>query len=87
MSVCVCVCVVCVCVLCAVCGGGGSEFSGAWCKRGEGGQGREGVQLPDSLVDEAVFSLLVLAWRLRSLLPDGSRLKKLCVGWVVSPAM
>ncbi len=33
------------------------------------------------------FSLLVLAWRLRSLLPDGSRLKKLCVGWVVSPAM
>ncbi len=37
-------------------GGGGAEFSGAWGKRGEGGgQGREGVQLPDSLVDEAVF--------------------------------
>ncbi len=45
-------------------GGGGSvtsvyiyisEFSGAWGKRGEGGQGREGVQLPDCLVDEAVF--------------------------------
>ncbi len=33
------------------------------------------------------FSLLVLAWRLRSLLSDGSRLKKLCVGWVGSPAM
>ncbi len=33
----------------------GSEFSGAWCKRGEGGQGREGVQLPDSLMDEAVL--------------------------------
>ncbi len=32
-----------------------SEFSGAWGKRGEGGQGREGVQLPDSLMDEAVF--------------------------------
>ncbi len=51
-SVCVCVCggwVWC------VGGGGGSEFSGAWCKRGEGGQGREGVQLPDSLVDEAVL--------------------------------
>ncbi len=46
---CVCVCVVVVVV------GWGSEFSGAWCKRGEGGQGREGVQLPDSLVDEAVF--------------------------------
>ncbi len=42
-SVCVCVC------------GGGSEFSGAWGKRGEGGQGREGVQLPDSLMDEAVL--------------------------------
>ncbi len=42
--------------VCVVCGGwGGSEFSGAWCKRGEGGQGREGVQLPDSLVDEAVL--------------------------------
>ncbi len=36
--------------------GGGvvvSEFSVAWGKRGEGGQGREGVQLPDSLMDEA----------------------------------
>ncbi len=42
---------VCVCVG----GWGGSELSGAWGKRGEGGQGREGVQLPDSLVDEAVF--------------------------------
>ncbi len=48
----------CVCGVCGVRGGGGggvSEFSGAWCKRGEGGQGREGVQLPDSLVDEAVL--------------------------------
>ncbi len=33
------------------------------------------------------FSKFVLAWRLLSLLPDGSRLKKLCVGWVGSPAM
>ncbi len=32
-----------------------SEFSDAWGKRGEGVQGREGVQLPDSLVDEAVL--------------------------------
>ncbi len=32
-----------------------SEFSGAWGKRGEGGQGREGVQLPDSPMDEAVL--------------------------------
>ncbi len=59
--VCVCVCVCCVvlcgvvCGVCCVWGAGGSEFSGAWCKRGEGGQGREGVQLPDSLVDEAVL--------------------------------
>ncbi len=49
---------VCVCVRVGGGGGGGggvSEFSVAWGKRGEGGQGREGVQLPDSLVDEAVF--------------------------------
>ncbi len=61
---CVCVCVGGVCVCGCVCVGvwvvlvvwwGQSEFSGAWGKRGEGGQGREGVQLPDSLVDEAVF--------------------------------
>ncbi len=33
------------------------------------------------------FSLLVLAWRLRSLLPDGSRLKKLCrVGGIICNA-
>ncbi len=38
-------------------GGGGvvSEFSVSWGKRGEGGQGREGVQLPDSLMDKAVL--------------------------------
>ncbi len=38
-------------------GGGGvvSEFSVTWGKRGEGGQGREGVQLPDSLMYEAVL--------------------------------
>ncbi len=38
--------------------GGGvvvSAFSVAWGKRGEGRQGREGVQLPDSLMDEAVL--------------------------------
>ncbi len=43
---------------CGELGGGGvvvSEFSVAWGKRGEGGQGREGVQLPDSLMDEAVL--------------------------------
>ncbi len=51
---CVWVCVWCVCV--GVGGGvGGSEFSGACGKRGEGGQGRGGVQLPDSLMDEAVL--------------------------------
>ncbi len=48
------VCCVCGCVVCGV-GGGGSEFSGVWGKRGEGGQAREGVQLPDSLMDEAVL--------------------------------
>ncbi len=62
--VCVCVCVrvcarvcarACVRVRACVVVGWGSEFSDSWGKRGEGGQGREGVQLPDSLVDEAVF--------------------------------
>ncbi len=36
--------------------GGGvvvSEFSVAWGKRWEGGQGREGIQLPDSLMDDS----------------------------------
>ncbi len=32
-----------------------SEFSVAWGKRGGGGQGREEVQLPDSLMYEAVL--------------------------------
>ncbi len=36
--------------VCVSSGGGG-----VWCKRGERGQGREGVQLPDSLMDEAVL--------------------------------
>ncbi len=54
--VCVCVCVfVWVGVVVVVVVGWGSEISDSWGKRGEGGQGREGVQLPDSLVDEAVF--------------------------------
>ncbi len=38
--------------------GGGvvvSEFSGAWGKREEGGGRRERVELPDSLMDEAVL--------------------------------
>ncbi len=38
--------------------GGGvlvSEFSVAWGKREGGGQGWEGVQLPDSLMNEAVL--------------------------------
>ncbi len=47
---CECECVVCVCVFVwVVVVGWGSEFSDPWGKRGEGGQGREGVQLPDSL--------------------------------------
>ncbi len=45
-----------------------SEFSVAWGKSGEGGQGREGVQLPDSLMDEAVLQSVSPGWRLRSLL-------------------
>ncbi len=52
----------CVCVCVCVCGwgwwwwwGGGQSSVVRGGKRGEGGQGREGVQLPDSLMDEAVF--------------------------------
>ncbi len=48
MSVCVCVCV-------RVSGGGGQSSVIRGVREGRGGQGREGVQLPDSLVDEAVF--------------------------------
>ncbi len=58
MSVSVCECVgggVVVVVVVVVVVGWGTEFSDSWGKRGEGGQGRQGVQLPDSLVDEAVF--------------------------------
>ncbi len=81
--------------------GGGSEFSGGSGGGGGGGQSsvvrgvREGRGSKDRREFSFLtawwiklsFSLLVLAWRLRSLLPDGSRLKKLCVGWVGSPAM
>ncbi len=55
---------VCVCV-----GGGGgvraSEFSGAWGKRGEGGQGRREFSFLTAWWMKLSFSLLVLAWRLR----------------------
>ncbi len=50
---------VCVCV-CVSSGGGGGGGGGQssvirGVRQGKGGQGREGVQLPDSLVDEAVL--------------------------------
>ncbi len=71
---------------CGVCGvwcAGGSEFSGAWCKRGEGGgKDRREFSFLTAWWMKLSFSLLVLAWRLCSLLPDGSRLKKLCVGCI-----
>ncbi len=46
-SVCVCVCV------CGVRGGGVQSSVIRGVREGRGGQGLEGVQLPDSLVDEA----------------------------------
>ncbi len=80
-----------------VCKGGGGVGGRSWGVGELGGRGVSvrgkmgaggGVQLPDSLVDEAV---LQVCWSSpgdsAGLLPDGSRLKKLCVGWVVSPAM
>ncbi len=39
-----------------------SEFSVAWGKRGEGGQGREGVQLPDSLMDLNLLDRIVVSF-------------------------
>ncbi len=73
------------------CSAKSSEFSGAWGRGGVGGGGGCNGGREFSFLTawwmKLFFSLLVLAWRLRSLLPDGSRLKKLCVGWVGSPAM
>ncbi len=87
VRVCVCVCV-CVCVWEGGGGGGGGQSSVVrGVREGRGGKdGREFSFLTAWWI-KLSFSLLVLAWRLRSLLPDGSRLKKLCVGWVGSPAM
>ncbi len=67
--------------------GWGSEFSDSWGKRGEGGKDGREFSFLTAWWMKLSFSLFVLAWRLLSLLPDGSRLKKLCVGWVGSPAM
>ncbi len=81
-SVCVCVCV---CVWCPGRGGQSSVVRGV--REGRGGKDGREFSFLTAWWMKLSFSLLVLAWRLRSLLPDGSRLKKLCVGWVVSPAM
>ncbi len=69
-------------------GGGGGQSSVVRGVR-EGRRGKDGREFSflTAWWMKLTFSLLVLAWRLRSLLPDGSRLKKLCVGWVGSPAM
>ncbi len=75
-SVCVCVCV-----------GGGQSSVVRGVKEGRGGKVRREFSFLTAWWMKLSFSLLVLAWRIRSLLPDGSRLKKLCVGWVGSPAM
>ncbi len=64
-----------------------SEFSGAWVREGRGGKDGRELSFLTAWWIKLSFSLLVLAWRLRRLLPDGSRLKKLCVGWVGSTAM
>ncbi len=75
-----------VCV--SVCGGRGGQSSVVGgVREGRGGKDGREFSFLTAWWMKLSFSLLVLAWRLRSLLPDGSRLKKLCVGWVVSPAM
>ncbi len=82
---CACACA-CACV-CGVRGGGGQSSVVRGVREGRGGKDRREFSFLTAWWMKLSFSLLVLAWRLRSLLPDGSRLKKLCVGWVVSPAM
>ncbi len=88
VSVCVCVCVWCVCVCGWVVGWGGGQSSVIrGVREGRGGKDGREFSFLTAWWMKLSFSLFVLAWRLLSLLPDGSRLKKLCVGWVGSPAM
>ncbi len=62
-----------VCVWVVVVVGGGQSSVVRGVREGRGGQGREGVQLPDSLMDEAVLqSAGPRLETIRSLLPDGS---------------
>ncbi len=97
LSVCVWVCV-CVCVSVSVSvsvrvvgggwwWGGGQSSVIRGVREGRGGKDGREFSFLTAWWMKLSFSLLVLAWRLLSLLPDGSRLKKLCVGWVGSPAM
>ncbi|KAI3352661.1 hypothetical protein L3Q82_020131 [Scortum barcoo] len=63
-----------------------------WWKRGmcvcvRGGRAGRDFSILTACWTKPSLSLLVLARRLRSLLPDGSRLKKLCDGWVGSLVM
>ncbi len=67
--------------------GGGQSSVIRGVREGRGGKDGREFSFLTAWWMKLSFSLLVLAWRLLSLLPDGSRLKKLCVGWVGSPAM
>ncbi len=80
---------VCVCVGGGGGGGGGGGQSSVirGVREGRGGKDGREFSFLTAWWMKLSFSLFVLAWRLLSLLPDGSRLKKLCVGWVGSPAM
>ncbi len=91
LSQCECECV-CVCVCVCSCGwwwwwGGGQSSVIRGVREGRGGKDGREFSFLTAWWMKLSFSLFVLAWRLLSLLPDGSRLKKLCVGWVGSPAM
>ena len=78
----------------SVCEGGGGEVrwhksrvsQSQWGQSRGGRAGREFSFLTAWWI-KLSLSLLVLARRLLSLLPDGRRLKKPCVGWVGSPAI
>ncbi len=67
--------------------GGGQSSVIRGVREGRGGKDGREFSFLTAWWMKLSFSLFVLAWRLLSLLPDGSRLKKLCVGWVGSPAI
>lgn len=64
-----------------------SPLGGHGAEGGAGGRARREFSILTALWKKLSFSLLLLAWRHCGLLPDRSRLKRMCDGWVGSLAM